>query len=378
VERFQIGSSPHFKRDEDTATIMWRVNLALAPAGIWAVAWFGWRAFLVIFWCSIAALVTEALCQRWKGVRVKREEGEATLAYLLRWCKATVGDGSALVTGLLLAYTLPPTLPWYVPVLGSVVAIGLCKHAFGGLGYNIWNPALMARAFLLAGYAGLTVMSAWPVLSDDASMFLGDLDRTAEVAGENGRVEGVSEATTLFDPKVKDVEEWREARAKQLKPFGDLVLGRMAGCVGEVSFLWLLLGGAYLIWRGHVNWRVPAIYIGTVLLLGWVLPEKIKLEEGIAWSGWFVGNPVQHLFGGGLMLGAFFMATDMVTSPVTNRGLVIFAVGCGLITAIIRLYGGYPEGVCYSIILMNTAVPLIDRYTRPRIYGAVKDDGEAD
>jgi electron transport complex protein RnfD len=368
LDRFLISSSPHFKRDEDTPTIMWRVNLALVPAGIWAVAWFGYRAFLVIFWCCLAALLTEMLCMRWRGVRVTRSEGEGAGAWLWRYAKATVGDGSALVTGLLLAYTLPPTLPWYVPVIGSVFAIGVCKHAFGGLGYNIWNPALMGRAFLLAGYAGVTVMSAWPALAADAPVFVGDLDSS---------VQGTTEATTLFDPKADDVDGWREARAEQLKSFPDLLVGRMSGCLGEVGFLWLMLGGIYLIWRGHVNWRVPAVYIGTVLLLGFVLPEKIKLtDDSTAFSGWFAGNPVHHLFGGGLVLGAFFMATDMVTSPVTNKGLVIFAVGCGLITAIIRLYGGYPEGVCYSIIIMNTAVPLIDRFTKPRIYGAVDEKNE--
>jgi electron transport complex protein RnfD len=378
VERFLISSSPHFKKPEDVPTIMWRVNLALAPAGIWAVAWFGYRAFLVILWCSLAALATEAFCQHWRGVRVARNEGEGFLSWLWRWLKATVGDGSALVTGLLLAYVLPPTLPWYVPVIGSIVAIGVCKFAFGGLGYNIWNPALMARAFVLAGYAGLTVMSAWPVLAEEAPAFIGDLDRTAEVVAEGETVEGVSEATTLFDPKAEDVEAWREARKTQLKPMGDLLLGRMGGCVGEIGFLWLMLGGVYLIWRGHVNWRVPVIFIGTVVALGVILPEKITLTDGTTTtSGWFSGNPIHHLFGGGLIIGAFFMATDMVTSPVTNKGLVIFAVGCGLITAIIRLYGGYPEGVCYSIILMNTAVPLIDRYTRPRIYGEVDPEAEA-
>jgi H+/Na+-translocating ferredoxin:NAD+ oxidoreductase subunit D len=374
VERFLISSSPHLKKTEDVPTIMWRVNLALAPAGIWAMAWFGYRAFLVIFLCSITAMATEAICQMLKGVRVVRGEDESLMRWVWRWLTATVGDGSALVTGLLLAYVLPPTLPWYLPVLGSIVAIGLCKHAFGGLGYNIWNPALMARAFLLAGYAGLTVMSAWPVLADEAPIFVGDLDCTAECSEDP---QGVSEATTLFDPKVENVDEWRAEREKQLKPIGALLLGQMGGCLGEVGFLWLMLGGLYLIWRGHVDWRVPGIYIGTVLVLGWIMPEKIQLIDGTAWSGWFAGNPVHHLFGGGLIIGAFFMATDMVTSPVTRRGLVIFAFGCGLLTAIIRLYGGYPEGVCYSIILMNTAVPLIDRFTRPRIYGAVETDENA-
>jgi electron transport complex protein RnfD len=423
VERFLISSSPHLKKSDDVPRIMWRVNLALAPAGIWAIGWFGFRAFLVIFLCSLGALASEAICQHLKGVRVARKEGEGLPAWLWRWLTATLGDGSALVTGLLLAYVLPPTLPWYVCVLGGIVAIGLCKHAFGGLGYNIWNPALMARAFLLAGYAGLTVMSAWPVLHEDAAPFTGDLDATTGCVAEGEAPEGVSEATTLFDPKVADtlvladgtrlrgtitgeaadalefrtdsgeertvpraavaettraIDEWRAERAEQLKPMGALLLGQMGRCVGEVGFVWLLLGGLYLIWRGHVDWRVPVVYVVTVLVLGWVMPEKIYLVDGKAWSGWFAGNPVHHLFGGGLILGAFFMATDMVTSPVTRKGMIIFALGCGVITAIIRLYGGYPEGVCYSIILMNTAVPLIDRFTKPRIYGAVETDEDAD
>ncbi len=378
MDKLLISSSPHFRSQEDVPTIMWRVNLAMTPAALWAIWHFGFQAFLVIFWCSIAALATEAICVLARGKRVPRDEGESLPAYVGRFLKATVGDGSALVTGLLLAFTLPPTLPWYVGVLGSIVAIGLCKHTFGGLGYNIWNPALMARAFVLAAYAGLIVMSAWPVPAPDAPPVVGNLDATADAVGEGGTVEGMSEATTLFDPKVESVEQWREVRATQLKPIGSLLIGAMGGCLGEVGFVWLALGGLLLIWWGHVNWRVPVLFIGTVLVLGFVLPEKINLTDGtIAWSGWFVGNPVHHLFGGGLILGAFFMATDMVTSPVTNKGLVIFAVGCGLLTAIIRLYGGYPEGVCYSIILMNTAVPLIDRFTKPRIYGAVESDEEA-
>jgi electron transport complex protein RnfD len=148
----------------------------------------------------------------------------------------------------------------------------------------------------------------------------------------------------------------------------------MGGCLGEVGALFLMLGGGLLIWWGHVNWRVPVLYVGTVLVLGWLMPEKINLADGTtAWSGWGVGNPVHHLFGGGLILGALFMATDMVTSPVSNKGAIIFAIGCGVLTALIRLVGGYPEGVSYSIILMNTAVPIIDRHTRPRTFGEVPE-----
>jgi electron transport complex protein RnfD len=274
-----------------------------------------------------------------------------------------------------------------------VFAIGIAKHAFGGLGNNIWNPALVARAFVLAAWPALTILGAsWPGPGADATPFVYDLNGPAAVTGP-------SPLTDIEVPKKLDgedaeplteegaVEHWREKRRESLltstgqdpseesssvgKGYLRLFLGLRNGSLGETCGILLILGGLFLMWRGYVNWRVPFFFILSTLVLGWVLPEKIRWAGDTTFSDWFSGDPLRHLLSGGLLIGAFYMATDMVTSPVSNKGAIIFAVGCGVLTALIRLYGGYPEGVCYSIILMNTAVPLIDRHTRPRTYGEV-------
>ena len=257
----------------------------------------------------------------------------------------TVYDGSAVVTGLLLAYVLPAQvvvggevqlLPWFVPVVGSIVAIGVAKQAFGGLGNNIWNPALVGRAFVQVSWAKYVSLSQWAV---------------PRIHGE-GLVDGTTAATALYTKKT-------------LYSTADLFLGRIPGSMGEISALLLLAGGIYLIARGYVDWRLPACCFAAVAALSVVLPAK----EGAAWIH-AVNNPLDHLFAGGVMIGALFMASDMVTSPLTHRGQAVFGLGCGILTVLIRFYTGYPEGVCYAILLMNTARPLIDRHTRPSAFGA--------
>ena len=272
---------------------------------------------------------------------------------------------------------MPANQPWYVSVIGSAFAILIAKHAFGGLGNNIWNPALVARAFVLAAWPAATILGAnWPLPGETATPVVFDLDGTAAVTAPS----------PLTDPEVESAEAWDAAVEKNLrlstglpedapkwKVYLNMLLGKRNGCLGETAGLLLILGGLFLWWRGYINWRVPTFFILATIVLCWVLPEKIRLAGGgTAWSAWFAGDPIRHLLGGGLLIGAFFMATDMVTSPVTNKGAIIFALGCGVITALIRVVGGYPEGVSYSIILMNTAVPLIDRHTRPRTYGEVE------
>jgi electron transport complex protein RnfD len=310
-------------------------------------------AFLIALSIS-AAVGTEAALQRWMGRKV------------------TIGDGSAVITGLLLAMVIPPRAPWFVPIAGSAFAIGIAKHCFGGLGCNIWNPALAGRAFILASW--LPFLATWYYPADT----LRPVTRTAQYA------DAVSCPTPLGARKdaLKELNEGRlqvklEAPADDKKAilselndrnsthYLDLIVGTTGGCIGETSKVLLLLGGLYLIARGYVKWPLPVSFIGAVALSGWALPVKVQGE-----LLWCTGDPAFHVLAGGVFLGAFFMATDMVTSPLTQRGMAIFGAGCGLLTVIIRLYGGYPEGVCYAILIMNTAVPLIDRYIKPRKLGA--------
>jgi electron transport complex protein RnfD len=254
----------------------------------------------------------------------------------------TISDGSAVLTGLLLAMTLPPTIPWYMPVLGSVVAIGIAKHTLGGLGYNIFNPAHVGRALLLL---------SWPV-----SMTTWEVTKLGAHAAD-----AVSGATPLGILKMQGHDALVASFGTQDALYQAMFFGTRGGSLGETSVLLLLIGGVYLILRRYVNWQIPAVMIGTVGLLTWAFGGP---------QGLFTGDAVFHMMAGGLVIGAFFMATDMVTIPMTTWGKVIFAAGVGALTALIRLKGGYPEGVCYAILLMNAVTPLIDRYLVPKKFGS--------
>ena len=276
-----------------------------------------------------------------------------------------------------------------MPLVGSVFAVAVAKLAFGGLGMNIWNPALAGRAFILSGYI-IAMTASWIYPSE--RQIIGDLRRAGQVLRQRPAIRKAIDATTTATPRqaVKeeinlaqdpDWEGWADLKAAGDKPsdwlrkihernktdYIDLVVGTRGGCIGESSTVLLLIGGIFLLLRGIISWRIPFLYIATTGLLCWALP--VRFPDGTAW---FAGDPLFAVTSGGLMLGAFFMATDMVTSPVTRMGMAVFAVGCGVITAIIRRYGGFPEGVNYAILLMNTAVPLIDRYIKPRKYGAAQ------
>lgn len=310
-----VSSSPHLRAPENTARLMAEVQIALIPAFVASIIFFGFKAVGVVLAAVAGAVLTEWVWQ----VLMKKP--------------VTISDGSAVLTGILLAFILPPSVPLWIPFVGSVFAIALVKQFFGGLGANFLNPALAGRAFLLA---------SWPALV------------TAWVAP----FDGVSTATPLVSlvPKAGEV-------AAAVPGKVELFIGNVAGSLGETSALALLAGGLYLLWRGVIDWRIPAGFIGTVAALTWVFGGT---------NGPFTGDPVAHILAGGVLLGAFFMATDYVTSPVTKKGRLIMGIGCGLITVLIRLYGGYPEGVCYSILLMNIATPLIDRFTMPRKFGEVR------
>lgn len=325
-----VSASPHIYDGENIPRIMWAVVLSLVPAGIAGAFAFGYYCLSVIFLCCLASVVTEA------GILILRKQPIVP----------TIKDGSAVVTGVLLAYTLSPSVPWYVPVVGSFFAVAVVKHCFGGLGNNIWNPALAARAFLQVAYPAV-MNSDWRILEHG----IGNLVHSITKMDPAGKlVDAITRATPLT--KEAGAETYTLAK---------LIMGNVPGCIGETSVIALLLGGAFLIYKRYIKWYVPVYYIVTMFVMALILPPRVVTP----WAN----NPWYHIFSGGLFLGAFFMATDMVTSPLAKRGLIIFAIGAGVLTALIRFYSGYPEGVCYSILLMNTATPLIDRYTKPRLYG---------
>lgn len=310
--RLIVSSSPHLRSDEAINIIMRDVVIALLPATIAGVYFFGMGAVKVILSAVIAAVATEAAIQKIRNQPI------------------SINDWSAVVTGLLLAFNIPATAPWWMPAVGSVFAIAIVKHAFGGLGHNFMNPALAARAMLLA---------SWPVQMTDFVKPGPDAVSTATPLALIGGMEGAGQ---------------------NLPSLFDLLIGNIGGCIGETSAILLILGGIYLVYKGVITPRIPVIYIATVAVLTFLL------------GGFDFHFMIYQILAGGLMLGAIYMATDYSSSPVTPRGQVIFALGCGIFTSIIRLYGGYPEGVSYSILLMNVAAPLIDKYSRPRVFGEVK------
>jgi electron transport complex protein RnfD len=305
--QIEISAAPHIRSPYGTRNIMWMVAFALLFPSAAGIYFFGWKALILIGFTTLVAVITEAFCQRLAKIPV------------------TVGDGSAVVTGMLLALVLPPTLPLWMAAVGAVMAIGLVKIVFGGLGFNIFNPALAARAFLLASWP--VAMTSW-VRPFDA----------------------LTTATPLF--LVNKMHAAAPA-------YWDLFTGNRAGSLGETSVLAILIGALILLLTGIIDWPAPAAFIGTVAALSFFLGQ----------------DPLFAVLSGGLMLGAFFMATDYVTAPVTTKGRFIFGLGCGIMTVLIRHFGGFPEGVNYAILLMNMLTPLIDKYARPRLYGEVKKRG---
>lgn len=325
--RLIVSAPPYIKTGETSHCLMFDVFIAALPIILTSVYFFGPYAILIIVLSVFSAMATEAVIQMLKtpGFRYR-----PFLYNLLTNEKITIMDGSALITGLLLAFNLPPQVPFWLPIVGGSVAISLGKQIFGGLGHNIFNPALFARAFLVA---------AWPAhMTSWVSPFnWGKYFDQISLAPQSWTMDAVSSATPLTLAKQQGAAT----------PYLDIFLGNVGGCVGEVSALAILLGAAYLLYKGTITWHIPLPYLGTVAFIAAVLGK----------------DPLFYLFSGGLMLGAFFMATDVVTSPVTKWGRIIFGVGCGIITVLIRAYGSYPEGVSYSILLMNACTPLIDKYT---------------
>lgn len=328
--RFLVSSSPHLHDGQTVSSIMKLVIYALIPASLFSVYLFGIDAARVILISVGSAAIFEAIARK----MMKRV--------------VCLGDFSAVLTGLLLALNLPSTSPWWLIVTGNFFAIVIAKQLYGGLGYNPFNPAIIGRVVLLISFP-VHMTARW-------------------VTNSPWGIDGVTTATPLALAK-----ESLATLGHIDIPFGtrqvvDLLIGFRPGSLGEVSVVLLLLGGLFLIFKKVITWHIPVSFIGTV----WVVAAIFHLVDPEHFA-----NPVFHVISGGLFLGAIFMATDYVTSPVTKKGMLIFGAGCGLITIIIRLFGAYPEGVSFSILLMNAATPLIDRWTRPTVFGAVKPEKAA-
>lgn len=313
----EISSAPHIEINDHIVRRMWVTFFALIPAGAAGIYIFGEKAFYVILVSLISAVITEWVFQK------------------LQSKKTSVLDGSAMITGLLLAYNLPPGAPLWLAALGSFFSVAVGKQLFGGLGFNIFNPALVGRAFLMASWP--KYMSVW--------------------TNPRWQVDAVTSATPLGMIKEK--------LYYALPSYWDLFIGNRSGCIGEVCIVVLLLGGVYLIVKKYISWQIPASFILTLGLFSWVFSPL----------GFLKGDFLFSILAGGIILGAFFMATDYVTAPLTKKGKVIFGIGCGFLTFVIRRWGGYPEGVCYAILMMNAATPLIDRFSRPKKYGWQKRKG---
>ena len=328
-ESLIISISPHIRNRESVPRIMWTVVACLVPSLILATVLFGWRV-LVLAAISVASCVlVEALCQKLlkRPIRVK--------------------DGSAVLTGLLLAFVIPPGVSFGLPFIGAIMAIFIGKQLMGGLGYNIFNPALLARAFLMVSFP-VAMTSAWimPISLADLGAF-GNW-----IAGFNGiaQIDAVTSATPLGILSEHGAETLRQTFGEGAQMYGGFFVGYRPGCIGETSGLLLLLGGIYLLYKKYITWHIPVSMLATIALLTWVFGGESL----------FGGDPLLAVLSGGAILGAFFMATDYVTSPSNRMAQLIYGMGIGALTVLIRLKGGYPEGVCYAILLMNTLATALD------------------
>ena len=321
-QKFTVSLSPHLKNDESVNKIMWGVVIALIPALIASVYFFGFSGLKVVVLGMVFCIGLEFIIQKF----VTKET-------------VTAMDGSAAITGILLAFNVPSNISWWQLLAGSVMAIGVSKIAFGGLGRNPFNPALIGRAFMLASFP--VEMTSWPKPME--------------------KLWTLTDAATSATPLGVLAEHGVEA-AHNISTW-DLFVGKIGGSIGEVSALAILLGGIYMLVKKIITWHIPVIYLASLAGftgIFWLInPDKFA-------------DPLFHILAGGAMLGAWFMATDMVTSPVTGKGMWIFGLGTALMMVLIRLFGGLPEGVMYSILFMNGTVPLINKYTRPRIFGEAK------
>jgi len=328
-----VSISPHVKSRESVEKIMWTVVACLLPPLILSVFIFGLQTLIITLISVISCVATEAISQR-----------------LLNRPK-TIRAGSDVITGLLMAYIIPPGVPYWIPILGAIMAIYVAKHLLGGIGFNIFNPALIGRAFLLASFP-VAMTSAWLTPIRDAAVF--------KYMGTG--IDAVSTATPLYVLKHYGMAAVLEKFGSLSTIYGDFFIGWRPGCIGETSALLLLIGGIYLLYKKYITWHIPISVIVSVGFFTWVFGgEKL-----------FTGNPLLAVLSGGVILGAFFMATDYVTSPTQKTGKLIFGAGVGALTVLIRLKGGYPEGVCYAILLMTPLTPAFETWFKPKRFAPPK------
>lgn len=321
-----VSIGPHMRTDESTAKIMWMVNAALLPAALMSVIYFGLPALMVIAVSIVTAIVTEGAIQK----MLKKD--------------VTVSDGSAFLTGLLIAMNCPANIPLHIPAIGTFVAIAVTKQLFGGLGYNVFNPALIGRALILISFPKAMTTFTQPVaniMSMDAKTMATPLTVLKE--------DGLAKLLELY-PNI----------------YRDLLMGNRAGSLGETATIALLLGAAFLLIKRYITWHIPVSFIATVGLGAWLFGGK---------AGLMTGDALFHMMSGGLILGAFYMATDYVTGPSVRSAQVVFGIACGFLTLLIRLKGGYPEGVMFAILIMNCFAPLLDRGMRSKVFGKAEAKG---
>jgi electron transport complex protein RnfD len=327
-----VSVSPHVKSEETTSRIMWTVSLALLPALFSGVYFFGLKALFITALCIASSIFFEYYYLKMVGK------------------KSMVGDGSAFLTGILLGMNMPASL-WsfspftvHIPIIASFIAVVITKQLFGGLGYNVFNPALIGRAFALISWP--RAMTIW--MEPVSSFVAMDAKTTATPLGVLKEA-GMPELLKVFGDKTSLYQH--------------LLTGNVAGSIGETSAIALLIGGLFLLFKRYITWHIPVSFLATAGIIAWIAGGK---------EGLFTGDPIVHLISGGMMLGAWFMATDYVTSPSQRNGQLIFGIGCGALTMLIRLKGGFPEGVMFAILLMNCFAPLLDRGFKSRVFGAVK------
>lgn len=329
-KKWVLSGAPHVHGPESVTKIMWGVVIALIPAFLVSVYFFGMSALLLTIVTVASCLVFEYLINK---------------IFFKKPC--TLGDGSAMITGLLLAFNLPANLPLWMAIVGSLIAIGVAKWAYGGLGANPFNPALVGRVFMLISFPA--AMTSWPkptpLFSSSA------IDAATGPTPLGIAKEGLSAGQTV------------DQIMSQLPAYSDMAFGNMAGSLGEISAIALIIGGIFMLVRKIITWHIPVAFLGSAFVFSAILwgfnPDQYM-------------DPVFHLLTGGMMLGAIFMATDMVTSPMTNKGKIIFGIGCGILTILIRTFGAYPEGVSFAILIMNALVPLINRACTPKRFASVK------
>ncbi len=359
-QKFIISSSPHLLKDESTRSIMWLVIMGLLPATIFGVYAFGFSAFLVLFVSILTCVITEASILK------------------LRKRNITLDDGSAILTGLLIGLNMPPTVPLYIPIISSIFGIAIVKQVFGGLGENWANPAIAARVFAL--FAWTKHMTTWisPFMMDtvtsassyDSLTTATPLGIVKSAVSSNPNLDFSSTASGLsgyFQTLTSGPMNLLSEAMGRNVTYSELFFGFKGGCIGEISVFLILIGALYLIYRKIITLDIPIAYIGTVIIIAWIF-DGPRYGKGL-----FQGDFIFHLLTGGLALGAFFMATDMVTTPITVKGRLIFGMGCGIVTMLIRLMGGLPEGVSLSILFMNMLTPAIDRFVRVKPLGYIKE-----